>query len=186
MENGFITEITDANTAEGANSFDGTGLYVSSGWIDMHVHAVAKLEPYGDAIDEIGVKQGVATIIDAGARRGYDWRTGGRGCKVQDECVCFSEYFAYRSARVDELSSLEWIDAEKATKAVNTYPDLIIGLKARISKSVVKDNGVEPLRLARKLSDKTSLPLMVHIGSGPPPIEEVLGRFRKTTLLLII
>ena len=67
MENGFITEITDANTAEGANSFDGTGLYVSSGWIDMHVHAVAKLEPYGDAIDEIGVKQGVATIIDAGA-----------------------------------------------------------------------------------------------------------------------
>ena len=71
MENGFITEITDANTAQGANSFDGTGLYVSSGWIDMHVHAVAKLEPYGDAIDEIGVKQGVATIIDAG-RRGAD------------------------------------------------------------------------------------------------------------------
>ncbi|MGV2806251.1 amidohydrolase/deacetylase family metallohydrolase, partial [Clostridium perfringens] len=67
MENGFITEITDANMAHGANSFDGTGLYVSSGWIDMHVHAVAKLAPYGDAIDEIGVKQGVATIIDAGS-----------------------------------------------------------------------------------------------------------------------
>ena len=80
------------------------------------------------------------------------------------------------------MSSLEWIDAEKATKAVNTYPDLVIGLKARISKSVVRDNGVEPLRLARKLSEKTSLPLMVHIGSGPPPIEEVLG-FQKDDII---
>ena len=85
--------------------------------------------------------------------------------------------------RIDELSSLEWIDPEKAAKAVLTYPDLIIGLKARISKSVVKDNGVEPLRLARKLSGKTSLPLMVHIGSGPPPIEEVLELLQKDDII---
>lgn len=41
IENGFITEFA-ANTAAGEVGFDGTGLYVSSGWIDMHVHAVAK------------------------------------------------------------------------------------------------------------------------------------------------
>lgn len=41
IENGFITELAEANTAAGGDGFDGTGLYVSSGWIDMHVHAVA-------------------------------------------------------------------------------------------------------------------------------------------------
>lgn len=85
--------------------------------------------------------------------------------------------------RIDELSNLEWIDAEKAQEAVCTYPDLIVGLKARISKSVVKDNGVEPLRLARELSELTSLPLMVHIGSGPPPIEEVLELMQKDDII---
>ncbi|ETT40946.1 MULTISPECIES: amidohydrolase/deacetylase family metallohydrolase [Paenibacillus] len=184
MENGFITEITAANTATGADQFDCTGLYVSSGWIDMHVHAVAKLEPYGDVIDEIGVKQGVATIIDAGSC-GAD----GIGELADEVARSKTNVFAFLNIshiglqRIDELSSLDWVDADKAIKAIRTYPDLIIGLKARISKSVVKDNGVEPLRLARKLSEKTSLPLMVHIGSGPPPIEEVLELLSKDDII---
>lgn len=184
MENGFITEITAANTATGVNQFDCTGLYVSSGWIDMHVHAVAKLEPYGDVIDEIGVKQGVATIIDAGSC-GAD----GIGELADEVARSKTNVFAFLNIshiglqRIDELSSLDWVDADKAIKAIRTYPDLIIGLKARISKSVVKDNGVEPLRLARKLSEKTSLPLMVHIGSGPPPIEEVLELLSKDDII---
>lgn len=184
MENGFITEIAAANTATGADQFDCTGLYVSSGWIDMHVHAVAKLEPYGDVIDEIGVKQGVATIIDAGSC-GAD----GIGELADEVARSKTNVFAFLNIshiglqRIDELSSLDWVDADKAIKAIRTYPDLIIGLKARISKSVVKDNGVEPLRLARKLSEKTSLPLMVHIGSGPPPIEEVLELLSKDDII---
>lgn len=184
MENGFITEITEANTASGTNSFDGTGLYVSSGWIDMHVHAVAKLDPYGDAIDEIGVKQGVATIIDAGSC-GADTI----GDLAREVAKSKTNVFAFLNIshiglqRIDELSHLAWIDAEKAQKAVCTYPDLIVGLKARISKSVVKDNGVEPLRLARELSQLTSLPLMVHIGSGPPAIEEVLELLQKDDII---
>ncbi|AYB41946.1 amidohydrolase/deacetylase family metallohydrolase [Paenibacillus lautus] len=184
MENGFITEITDANTALGDNGFDGTGLFVSSGWIDMHVHAVAKLEPYGDAIDEIGVQQGVATIIDAGSC-GADTigELAAEVAKAKTNVFAFLNISHIGLQRIDELSSLEWIDPEKAAKAVLTYPDLIIGLKARISKSVVKDNGVEPLRLARKLSGKTSLPLMVHIGSGPPPIEEVLELLQKDDII---
>lgn len=184
MENGFITEITDANTASGDNGFDGTGLYVSSGWIDMHVHAVAKLEPYGDAIDEIGVQQGVATIIDAGSC-GADTigELAAEVARAKTNVFAFLNISHIGLQRIDELSSLEWIDPEKAAKAVLTYPDLIIGLKARISKSVVKDNGVEPLRLARKLSGKTALPLMVHIGSGPPPIEEVLELLQKDDII---
>lgn len=180
IENGFITELAAANTAAGEDGFDGTGLYVSSGWIDMHVHAVAKLEPYGDAIDEIGVKQGVATIVDAGSCGADD--IGDLAAEVarsKTNVFAFLNISRIGLQRIDELSRLEWIDQGKAVKAARAYPDFIVGLKARISQSVVKDNGVEPLRRARELSERTSLPIMVHIGSGPPPVNEVLDLLQE-------
>ncbi|WP_036719603.1 amidohydrolase/deacetylase family metallohydrolase [Paenibacillus sp. JCM 10914] len=184
MENGFITDIAAANTATAPHVYDGTNQYVSSGWIDMHVHAHAKLEPYGDAIDEIGVKQGVATIIDAGSC-GADQieELATEIAKAKTNVYAFLNISRIGLQRIDELSNLAWIDAAKAMKAVCNYPDLIIGLKARISRSVVKENGVEPLRLARTLSDQVSLPLMVHIGSGPPRIEEVLELLQKDDIV---
>lgn len=67
IRDGIISAITPAGRAEGKTVLDGSGLYVSSGWIDLHVHAVPELHPYGDDIDEIGIKQGVTTIVDAGS-----------------------------------------------------------------------------------------------------------------------
>ena len=62
---------------------------------------------------------------------------------------------------------------KKVIEAVEKYKDVIVGLKARMSKSVVCDSGIEPLHIARDLSRETSLPIMVHIGSAPR-IEEVV------------
>lgn len=45
VENGRIAAITPANSAQGDKVYDGSGQYVSSGWIDMHVHAVPGLDP---------------------------------------------------------------------------------------------------------------------------------------------
>ena len=33
----------------------------------IYVHAFPEFDPYGDEVDEIGVKQGVTTIVDAGS-----------------------------------------------------------------------------------------------------------------------
>ncbi|GJM78908.1 hypothetical protein HMSSN139_14040 [Paenibacillus sp. HMSSN-139] len=57
IEDGKIAEITGAGQARGDQEWDASSLYVSSGWIDMHVHAFPEFDPYGDEIDEIGVKQ---------------------------------------------------------------------------------------------------------------------------------
>lgn len=67
IQDGIITAITPPGQAEGRTLLDCSGLYGSSGWIDLHVHAVPELDPYGDVIDEIGVKQGVTTVVDAGS-----------------------------------------------------------------------------------------------------------------------
>ena len=47
----------------------------------------------------------------------------------------------------------------------------------------VGDNGLEPLRLARRAADKCELPLMVHIAFGPPGIDEVVALMRPGDIL---
>ncbi|ANF97493.1 amidohydrolase/deacetylase family metallohydrolase [Paenibacillus bovis] len=152
------------------------GWYLTSGWIDMHVHAYSELSPYGDEIDKIGIHHGVTTIVDAGSCGGDDihellYQSEG----TRTSLLAFLNISRIGLRRVDELSNLEWIDADQVKKAVQHYPDYIVGLKARISSSVVQEQGIKPLRRARELSTQTNLPLMVHIGSGPPDIREVLN-----------
>ncbi|CAM4124008.1 amidohydrolase/deacetylase family metallohydrolase [Paenibacillus alkaliterrae] len=175
VENGSIAQVTEAGLAFGHRMTDCSGVYVSSGWIDLHVHAFPDFDPYGDDIDEIGIKQGVTTIVDAGscgADRIADLAATREYARTK--MFAFLNVSRIGLARVDELSNLEWIDTKKAVQAVQDFSGFIVGLKARISRSVVRDSGLEPLRIARSLSVQTSLPLMVHIGSGPPGIEEVI------------
>uniref|UniRef100_UPI00403FA006 amidohydrolase/deacetylase family metallohydrolase n=1 Tax=Paenibacillus sp. FSL K6-1096 TaxID=2921460 RepID=UPI00403FA006 len=175
IRDGMITAITPPGQAEGGTLLDCAGLYGSSGWIDLHVHAVPELDPYGDEIDEIGVKQGVTTLVDAGScgadRIGAFYRAS---LEADTRVFALLNISRIGLARTDELSQLEWIDRARAVEAAAAYPEFIVGLKARISQSVVKDSGIEPLKLARALSEELKLPLMVHIGSAPPAVTEVL------------
>ncbi len=184
IKNGYITKIENVGSGQEKEIIDCTGMYVSSGWIDMHVHAFPEFNPYGDEIDEIGIKQGVTTIVDAGscgADRISDLAESGE--RSRTNIFAFLNISKLGLKRVDELSNLDWIDKGQVLEVVNKYNDFIVGLKARMSKSVVGDLGVKPLRIARELSSETSLPLMVHIGSGPPYIEDIVSILQKDDII---
>lgn len=184
IEDGMIAEITGAGEARGEREQDGSSLYVSSGWIDMHVHAFPEFDPYGDDIDEIGVKQGVTMIVDAGscgADRIGDLVASGK--RAATNLLAFLNISRIGLQRIDELSQLAWIDRDRVIEALADYGDSIVGLKARISQSVVRENGITPLRIARELSLETGLPLMVHIGSAPPDIREVIPLLQRRDII---
>ncbi|MNW51127.1 dihydroorotase [compost metagenome] len=184
IEDGKIAEITGAGLALCDREWDGSSLYVSSGWIDMHVHAFPEFDPYGDEIDEIGAKQGVTTIVDAGscgADRIGDLVASGK--RSATNLLAFLNISRIGLKRIDELSQLAWIDRDRIKAALADYSDSIVGLKARISQSVVRKNGVEPLRIARELSLETGMPLMVHIGSAPPDIREVVPLLQRKDII---
>ena len=182
--NGYIVAVTEAGDSVGDRIVDCSGTYISSGWIDMHVHAFPDFDPYGDEIDEIGIKQGVTTIVDAGSC-GADRiaELAASRAHARTNVLAFLNVSRLGLARMDELSNLEWIDAVKALQAVKEFGEFIVGLKARISRSVVNGRGIAPLRLARALSHQAALPLMVHIGSGPPSIEEVIPHLGKKDII---
>jgi dihydroorotase len=75
----------------------------------------------------------------------------------------------------DELADLSNINLEKNLERIQELPEFIIGLKARMSKSVIGLNGVKPLIMAKDLQHKIQLPLMIHIGTAPVELAELFS-----------
>ncbi|MCQ4088903.1 amidohydrolase/deacetylase family metallohydrolase [Saccharibacillus sp. JS10] len=184
MENGRITGLHEPGTVSGTQTINGEGLYVSSGWIDMHVHAFPAFDPYGDEIDAIGIQGGCTTIVDAGSC-GADRIHELAASRKQSHTRLFAFLNISRIGleRTDELSQLHWIDETAVMQALENHADFIIGLKARISSSVVGENGITPLRRAIQFAEDTGLPIMTHIGSAPPLIEEIMPLLRSRDMV---
>lgn len=180
IENSMITQVGEHVEEKGEVLHLSDDIYVSPGWIDLHTHAFPKHEPYCAHPDDIGYKSGVTTVVDAGSS----------GADDIDEFVsmtkeCKTRVLAYLNIssiglRVrDELRNLEHLEFDKVTKALEMHPDFIVGLKARMSSSVVGDNGIKPLEIGKEFSRKLSLPVMVHIGNAPPKLIEVIELLEK-------
>ncbi|MFH5069267.1 amidohydrolase/deacetylase family metallohydrolase [Enterobacter cloacae complex sp. 2024EL-00215] len=150
-------------------------VYVSAGWIDSHVHCYPNSPIYHDEPDSVGIATGVTTVVDAGST----------GADDVDDFYAITRkattevYTLLNISRVgliaqNELANLANIDADAVKQAVKRYPDFIVGLKARMSSSVVGENGITPLERAKAIQKENGdLPLMVHIGNNPPNLDEI-------------
>lgn len=151
--------------------------YISAGWIDDHTHCYEKLSLYYDDPDKDGYTTGVTTVIDAGS-------TGADNIGDFYQITRTKKTNVYAMINIsktgilaqDELGDMKRIQFEPFQKVVDDYPDFIIGMKARISKSVVVGNGIKPLIEAKKFQKQLNrdLPLMVHVGTNPPDLSEVM------------
>lgn len=155
--------------------------FVSYGWIDGHVHCDECMNIYYDSPDELGVKQGVCTIVDAGST-GAD--NVGRFYENTREAK--TNVFALLNiskigiVKQNELSDSDNIRFDLIKSSIEKYPDFILGLKARMSSSVVLDNGLIPLEAAKTIQgDLEGIPLMVHIGNGPPKLRDIFELLDK-------
>lgn len=159
--------------------------YVSAGWIDDHVHCYQKMKLYYDFPDEIGVKKGVTTVIDAGttgAENINDFYQLAKAAKTN--VYALLNISKWGIVEQDELADLTKVQEDLVHQALMELPEFIVGIKARMSKTVVGENGITPLELAKKIqADNHDLPLMVHIGSAPPELQEVLAVMSKGDVL---
>lgn len=130
---------------------------------------------YHDEPDSVGIATGVTTVIDAGSTGADD---------VDDfyqltRKAATEVYALLNISRVgliaqNELANMANIDAAAVKQAVQRHPDFIVGLKARMSSSVVGENGITPLARAKAIQQENDdLPLMVHIGNNPPNLDEI-------------
>lgn len=161
---------------------DVEGSYVAPGFIDMHVHVFETKTTLGINADRVGIEQGVTTIVDAGSSGLEDFQDFKQMISrpSQTEVLSFLNISKQGLCKgLSELADMNDLMSVQELTEILAKEKNIVGLKARMSASVVKDNGIKPLEHARKLADESNLPIMVHIGNAPPEITEVLPLLKK-------
>jgi dihydroorotase len=162
---------------ESERELDASGCYVTPGLIDLHTHIFEAVQGMGVQADVVGVRQGVTTLVDAGScgeRNFAQFVAESAENNVTDVRAWINISSMGLAEGRTELKNLEELDRERTLSRIQEYPQFIAGVKARMSGSVVRGNGVKPLQIAKAVANEANLPVMVHVGNGPPRLGAVL------------
>ncbi len=168
---GRITAV-EANlaAADAASMIDATGKLVVPGLIDIHTHVRSKAMP------SICLSNGVTSLLDAGSQ-GVD--------RIDD--VIDAAKGAPNRVRIllnvartgilpdGELMDISRVDVAAAQKVIAAHRDLIVGVKARLSRTVAGKNDMEALRRAQAITAPLKLPVMIHMGDTVSPLPDLLA-----------
>jgi len=165
---------------------DARGQIVTPGLIDLHTHVYWGVTYWGIEPDPVAARSGVTTWIDVGSAGAYSF-PGFRRYVIEPSRVTVRAFLNLSAigliARTWEFANLGYCDVDLAAQIVEENRDVILGIKARIDDRTTAGVGIRPLELARALADQVGLPLMVHISSGPPTIDEILALLRPGDIL---
>ena len=165
---------------------DARGQLVTPGLVDLHTHVYWGATYWGIEPDPIAARTGVTTWLDAGSAGAYTF-PGLRRYIIERSRVRIFALLNLSSiglvAPTWEFANLDYCDVDVAARVIEANRDRILGVKARIDANTTRGVGIRPLQLARQLADSLHLPLMVHIGNGPPTLEEVAALLRPGDIL---
>jgi dihydroorotase len=157
---------------------DAAGRYVTPGLIDFHSHVFHQFTYWGVDPDSIGPRSGVTTWVDAGSAGAVTLpgfrRYIAEPATSRVRAFMNISYIGLIGPEY-ELRNMEYCDVDLFERIYRLHADMIVGVKVRSSSPTVGDNGVEPLRAARRAAERCELPVMVHIADAPPAIEDVLA-----------
>jgi dihydroorotase len=156
-----------------ADAIDARGKIVTAGLVDIHAHVDPVMLPAHC------LSTGVTSLVDAGSR----------GAANADELVAIARAAPNRVRILlnlgrtglggrGELLDFANADAAAARKVIEAHRDVIIGIKARLSKSVVGERDLDAIDRAHEVTVPLALPLMVHVGQTVSPMAAIVARLR--------
>jgi dihydroorotase len=165
---------------------DASGQLVTPGLVDLHTHVFHKVTYWGIDPDPVASTSGVTTWIDAGSA-GALTLPGLREFVVTPSRAGIKAFLNISNIGLVgenyECANAAYLDVDLFRRLADLNRDLVVGVKVRMGTPTVGDNGIEPLRLARRAAEECELPMMVHVAFGPPGIEEILDLMRPGDIL---
>ena len=168
-----------------ARVVDAGGMIVTPGLVDLHTHVYYNATYWGIHADPVASRSGVTTWLDVGSAGAYNFG-GFREWIVRSAHARIFALLNVSSIGLTapswELANLNYCDVDMCARVVLANRDLILGIKCRVDANTT-GGSIEPLERARNAADRCELPLMVHVGIGPPTIEQVFGLMRPGDIL---
>lgn len=170
----------DADTAV----IDASGLLVTPGWVDAHLH-IYPLLPSGVPAEAVCFSTGVTTAVDAGSAGCGTYplyRPFLQMAKLRTKAFLNVATAGIISHPLPENVDPAAMDPVRIRDVVQACPE-IVGLKVRCSRSIVGSFGLEPLDACIRIADGLGLPVMVHPTDPPCRMEEITDRLRPGDIL---
>jgi dihydroorotase len=175
IQQGRIAAVARSLAAsDAADVLDARGHIVAPGLVDIHVHTGTDLTPAEC------LSTGVTSMVDGGTS----------GADNVAELVAVARAAPNRvrillnlartglGGAEGELMDFAHADVEAGRRALAADPDFVIGVKARLSRSVAGDRDLDAVRRAHEITGPRNLPLMVHIGQTSSPLPAILALLR--------
>ena len=185
VSGGKVARIAPAiEAAAGAQALDATGLYVTPGLVDGHVHAFRWAHLISLDVDPLSSRSGVTTFVDGGSSGSLHFMAFRRFVmeRVRSHLYALLNVSAIgqmmdglKGVDAWEGEDLRFLHLDSAAEIVEANRDVIVGIKVRINTGLPS---LAPMAAARELADMVRLPVVVHLSPAPPPFRDLLPYLR--------
>jgi dihydroorotase len=164
-------------SARARTIIDAGGCLVVPGLVDIHTHLLAGGSYWGIRPTPLAWRTGVTTWVDAGSAGVYnlpqflDLATGYQPISVYGFLNISGIGLV---GQTGELAVPEHCDADLCAEAIDANRERLVGVKCRLDHRSTAGGSPRGLETALKAARAAKVPLMVHIGEGPPSLSEVL------------
>jgi dihydroorotase len=190
IKNGQVAAVAATIAPDrGVQRIDADGRLLTPGLVDLHTHFCPHIG-IGLPADELVGITGTTTAVSAGDTGASNLGAFTHWARPQTRTRLFA--FVHISTiglsgagQIGEMVNIEYANVDLCAKAVAENPDVVLGVKVRMTKSVVGQNGLEPLRRAIQAAAMAGpqFRIMCHIGDAPGSISDVLDLLRPGDIL---
>ena len=172
---GRIAAIDASITGDAAETLDARGKLVVPGLLDIHTHVARSAEG-----PLLVLQDGVTGWIDAGTQGAdhiADTIAIARSAPQQGRVLINIG----RAGLLPEGDTMDLAraDVTAARDAIARNRDVIVGVKARLSRDVAGANDYEVLRRAQEVASSFGLPVMIHMGQTISPLPKLFELLKR-------
>ncbi|SNS70655.1 Predicted amidohydrolase [Anaerovirgula multivorans] len=181
VKEGKIVGIGNFDNIEGEKILDAEGYIITPGLIDYHVH-IYPLTEIGIPAEVTCFSSGITTVVDAGSCgcANYEYYRGFiNSSKLRIKCYLNVCSAGLVTSSYHENVNPEYFNRKKIKRLFEKYKGELISLKVRLSKDVVGDLGIEPLKETIKLAEEIGVNVVVHSTDSPVTMTELVNCLRK-------
>jgi dihydroorotase len=191
IKNGQIAAVAASIPPERAvQHYEAGGKLVTPGLIDLHTHYCPLVSGIGLPADELVPLSATTTAVSAGDAGANTFGALKHPAINSSRTRLYA--FVHISAiglagglAVPEMLNINYAIVEACAKTLVENTDTVLGVKVRITDSVVGQNGLEPLRRAIQAATVAGpeFRVMCHIGAAPGSMTELLDLLRPGDIL---